>query len=289
MLDYIEERLHQPITLQGLARVGRYSPYHAARMFKELTGKSPFEYIRLRRLTAAAQALHAGAVRVVDVAFDFVFDSHEGFTRAFARQFGMTPSRFRADRPAVPLFLPVRMDGRCRNHQPGEDSMTQESRTDVVFAQILERPERKLILRRGRHASHYFEYCDEVGCDVWAELAAIEDALHEPMGLWLPDALRPTGTSSYVQGVEVDVAYAGAVPQGFDVITLPPCRMMVFQGPRFEDDDFERAIASVRAAIDSYQPERVGYAWADEDGPRFQLQPEGYRGYIEGRPVRPVN
>jgi hypothetical protein len=29
--------------------------------------------------------------------------------------------------------------------------------------------------------------------------------------------------------------------------------------------------------------------WADEDGPRFQLEPQGYRGYIEARPVRPVS
>ena len=36
----------------------------------------------------------------------------------------------------------------------------------------------------------------------------------------------------------------------------------------------------------SYQPEVYGFTWADDDGPRFQLKPAGYRGYIEGRPVR---
>jgi len=36
----------------------------------------------------------------------------------------------------------------------------------------------------------------------------------------------------------------------------------------------------------SYKPETYGFAWADDDGPRFQLKPDGYRGYIEGRPVR---
>ena len=38
----------------------------------------------------------------------------------------------------------------------------------------------------------------------------------------------------------------------------------------------------------TYRPETYGFAWADEDGPRFQLRPEGYRGYIEGRLVRAV-
>ena len=39
----------------------------------------------------------------------------------------------------------------------------------------------------------------------------------------------------------------------------------------------------------NYQPELYGFRWADEDGPRFQLEPQGYRGYIEGRPVRPLH
>jgi AraC family transcriptional regulator len=39
----------------------------------------------------------------------------------------------------------------------------------------------------------------------------------------------------------------------------------------------------------TYNPELYGFKWADEDGPRFQLEPLGYRGYIEGRPVRQLN
>jgi AraC family transcriptional regulator len=39
----------------------------------------------------------------------------------------------------------------------------------------------------------------------------------------------------------------------------------------------------------NYNPEIYGFCWADEDGPRFQLEPQGYRGYIEGRPVRAIN
>jgi hypothetical protein len=69
---------------------------------------------------------------------------------------------------------------------------------------------------------------------------------------------------------------------------LPACKMMVFQGPPFQDKDFERAISSLWEVMESYKPETYGFQWADEDGPRFQLRPEGYRGYIEGRPVRKV-
>ncbi len=291
MQDHIEARLNQPITLQGLARSARYSPYYAARIFKEFTGKTPFEYIRQRRLTAAAQVLQQGQVKIIDVAFDFVFDSHEGFTRAFSRQFGMTPSTFRKTKPSVSYFMPVAMRDFYSKLQRGDADMSKVEKNEnkeVVFVQVLDRPQRKLILKRGKQADHYFEYCDEVGCDVWEELVSIKDALHEPMGLWLPDNLRPDGTSAYVQGVEVDVEYGGDVPAGFDVMDLPPCKMMVFQGQPFDDSDFEHAITSLWEVINSYKPETIGFSWAEDDGPRFQLEPVGYRGYIEGRPVRPV-
>ncbi len=125
-----------------------------------------------------------------------------------------------------------------------------------------------------------------MGCEVFEILSAIDGALHEPMGLWLPDGLRPEGTSTYVQGVEVPLDYDQPPPDGFEVAELPPCKLLVFQGPPFEDADFEQAITSLWDVIKHYDPKNIGHAWADDDGPRFQLEPHGYRGYIEGRPVR---
>jgi hypothetical protein len=65
--------------------------------------------------------------------------------------------------------------------------------------------------------------------------------------------------------------------------------MMIYQGQPFDDKDFEQAIGSLWETIKKYKPEIYGFKWADEDGPRFQLEPQGYRGYIEGRPVRPLS
>lgn len=288
MQEYIEANLGDPITMAALARAARYSQWHAARVFKEVTGKSPFEYIRLRRLSVAAQELRKTSRKVVDVAFDFVFDSHEGFTRAFARQFGMPPAHFRRTESPVQLFMPPQLREWYTRRQRGEHSMTEKKELNTVFVQVLDRPTRKAIVKRGTKATHYFEYCDEVGGDIWDRLATIPDALQEPIGMWLPPGLRAPGTSEYVQGVEVATDYDGEVPAGFDVMDLPACKMMVFQGPPFEDKDFEQAISSLWDVMKSYTPETYGFTWADDDGPRFQLCPEGYRGYIEGRPVRAV-
>ncbi len=288
MQDHIETHLDQKITMAALARAAHYSQWHAARLFKEVTGKAPFEYIRLRRLSAAAERLRGTDRRVVDVAFDFVFDSHEGFTRAFARHFGLSPHHFRKTGSSVELFMPPQLRDWYHRRQRGEQVMCGNEKLETVFVQVLDRPARKMIVKRGRQATHYFEYCEEVGCDVWDELAKIDDALQEPLGLWLPESFRSPGTSEYVQGVEVPADHDRPVPDGFEVIELPACKMMVFQGPPFENKDFERAITSLWDVMKSYKPETYGFEWADEDGPRFQLRPEGYRGYIEGRPVRKV-
>jgi len=288
MQDYIEEHINENITLKMLAQVSSYSPWYSSRIFKELLGKTPFEYIRLRRLSKAAEKLRDENTKVIDVAFDFVFDSHEDFTRAFSKQFGISPYRYKKIVLPVKLFMPERIRDYYLKKQKGEDRMSKDSNAKTVFVQVVDRPARKLILKRGIKATHYFEYCEEVGCDVWDILSGIKEALYEPIGMWLPENLIKPGTSVYAQGVEVPADYAGPVPEGFDVIELKPCKMMVFQSQPFDDDKFEDAIDEIWEVMKSYDPKLYGFEWADEDGPRFQLEPQGYRGYIEARPVRQI-
>ena len=83
--------------------------------------------------------------------------------------------------------------------------------------------------------------------------------------------------------------FAGEIPEGFELIDLPPCKMMVFQGKPFDEDKLEDSIEELWEVMKTYNPEIYGIKWADEDGPRFQLMPMGYRGYIEARPVRQLN
>ena len=289
MQDFIEQHIAEPITLYMLAQAARYSPWHSARIFKELTNKTPFEYIRALRLSRAAVKLRDEDTKVVDVALDFVFDSHEGFTRAFSRQFGMSPRYYSKNTPPVKLFMPTRIRDYYLMLQKGEENMSEKPTVNTVFIQVVDRPARKLILKRGIKATGYWEYCEEVGCDWWGILTSIKDALYEPIGMWLPENLRKPGTSVYAQGVEMSADYTGEVPEGFELINLRPCKMMVFQGPPFDDENFREAIGELWEVMKTYNPELYGFAWADEDGPRFQLAPEGYRGYIEARPVREIN
>ena len=97
------------------------------------------------------------------------FDSHEGFTRAFSKEFGIPPKRYTKSTPPIPLFIPEKVFDSYRAIQKGGMKVNQEKRTNktkAVFVQIMERPSRKALIKRGVRASEYFQYCEEVGCDV---------------------------------------------------------------------------------------------------------------------------
>jgi AraC-like DNA-binding protein len=289
MQQYIAEHIKEPITQHQLAQAAGYSQYHAARMFKELTGKTPFEYIRRLRLSQSALVLRDEKVRVLDVALDYVFDSNEGFTRAFFKEFGITPKEYSQKPKPVRLFMPDNVRDFYLLINSGKDDKSMKETPNTIFVQAMDCQARKVILKRGKTAKEYFEYCEEVGCDIWGILCSIKEALYEPIGMWMPDNLRPEGTSVYTQGVEVPLNYAGEIPEGFEIIELPPCKMLIFQGQPYEDEKFMDAISEFWEQTKNYNPQIYGYEWADMDAPKFQLAPMGYRGYIEGRPVREAN
>lgn len=163
-----------------------------------------------------------------------------------------------------------------------------ETKAIPIFSQVIERPERRLILKRGEKATHYFAYCEEVGCDIWGILTSIKEALYEPVGLWLPDKLK-AGKSTYVQGVEVPLTYDKPVPEGFEIITLEPQLYMVFQGPKYDDSLFMEAIDDFNKALSTFDPMLYGYVFDHEQAPAFQLEPQGERGYIEAKPVKKLD
>lgn len=288
---YISEHLNEPVTLNDIAKAVGYSKFHTSRIFKEETGLSLFEYIRRERLTASAFALRDGSEKVLDIALDFMFDSHEGFTRAFANGFGITPKKFAAYPAPDGWMIPYYYLNRQKTKT---EELNMEQKTAVIFTQIMERPARKLILFRSKNASDYFEYCEEVGCGTsekpapWDILCGIKDALNEPMGVWLPKSMCPEGTGIYAHAVEVSADYSGEIPTGFDVIDLPPCKYLVFQGEPYDDDKYDEAIGKLWERTADFNPKVYGYEWDDEIAPKFQLAPMGWRGYIEGRAVKAI-
>ena len=278
MQDYIEEHLESEITMAQLARQAMFSPWHAYRLFREYVGLTPAEYIRRLRLSRSALWLRDGKCRVTDAAFDLGFGSVDGYTRAFFREFGCNPGVYAKEPVPITLFIPYGVKFRELRKDNADMKEVQN-----VFIQVVQKPERSCIIKRGIRAEDYFPYCEEVGCDVWGLLTSMSTS--EPVCLWLPEAYKKPGTSTYVQGVEVPADYNGPVPEGFDVIRLPAAEYLMFQGEPFREEDYCEAIMAGQHAADKYDPTVIGYQW-DAEHPRIQLEPRGERGYIELRAVK---
>ena len=217
-------------------------------------------------------------VSVLKVAMDWGFGSVDGYQRAFRKEFGCNPKEYSASPIPVWLFTPYLI---LDNERKASDM----SEIRNVFIQVIEKPARKAIIKRGIKATEYFSYCEEVGCDVWGLLTSIKSISGEPVCLWLPKHLRKPASNEYVQGVEVEADYNGVVPEGFEVIDLPAAKYLLFRGEPFAQEDYAAAINEIWDAEKKYNPEFIGYEW-DDKNPRIQLEPRGERGYIELVPVR---
>lgn len=74
-----------------LAKKAKYSPYHFSRIFTETIGISVMSYVTWRKLQYALYDLSQGK-KVIDVAMEYGFETHSGFTKAFIHCFGFPPS-----------------------------------------------------------------------------------------------------------------------------------------------------------------------------------------------------
>ena len=282
MQDYIEEHSNENISLADLAEAVYFSPWYCARIFKELTGFSPADYIRRLKLSKSALKLRDENVKVIDAAFDAGFSSVDGYQRAFRREFGYNPKEYAKNPVPIPLFTAYGV--KFKSHWKEVKNM---AGIQNVFIQVIEKPAHKVVIKRGIKAEEYWAYCKEVGCDVWGILTSMKSLCGEPVCLWLPEKYRKSGSSKYVQGVEVSSDFHGELPDGFNIIDFPQQKYLMFQGEPFKEEDYCDAITAVEQAMDRYDPSVIGYAW-DDDNPRIQLEPIGKRGYIEMRAVKAV-
>lgn len=279
MQAYIAEHIEDDISWQDLARISAYSPWHAHRLFTQWTAITPGDYIRRLRLSKSAIELRDHHVSIIEVALRYGFTTPEGYQRAFAKEFGLNPQDYQANPIPLSLFIPYPIIA-----QEGEENMSQHEKTTPIFVTIVQRPARKVIVKRGIKADNYWDYSNEVGCDVWGILTSIKSLVREPVGMWLPPSLIPTHTSSYIQGVEVGLTEVVQLPPGFEQIILPEATYLMFQSAPFEDENYESVIGAVWDAMSVYNPSALGYQW-DDRHPRIQLEPRGERGYIELRAI----
>ncbi|WP_164821453.1 helix-turn-helix domain-containing protein [Paenibacillus koleovorans] len=95
-MDYIEEHLNEKLTLQKVAELVSYSPFHFHRLFKAVTGENLNDYVKRTRLERSLTKiiLHHGQ-SLSEIAVDCGFSSIGDFSRSFKSYFGRNASEFR--------------------------------------------------------------------------------------------------------------------------------------------------------------------------------------------------
>lgn len=94
-LNYIEAHIGEEIQIEELADLAALSLFYYQRLFARLVKKPVREYIKLRRLARACDMLRDKENRIIDVALEYGFGSHETFTRSFKNTYGITPAQYR--------------------------------------------------------------------------------------------------------------------------------------------------------------------------------------------------
>ncbi len=96
VFDYLNDQLHESPSLEELADIAGYSPFHFARLFKSTVGVSPHQYLTKQRIQRAQFLLARSDLSITTVATDLGFDSSSHFAAAFRQAVGVTPSAFRS-------------------------------------------------------------------------------------------------------------------------------------------------------------------------------------------------
>ena len=290
MQDYIKEHLgEEELNISGIAAALGYSERHCKRIFVRMTGKPITEYIRLLRLTDAADKLRTSSENVLDIALSHQFQSHEGFTRAFRSAFGVAPYRYRTQKPPVPLFIAYPADHQYLIRNEEFMMADKEQNVPVCTATIVSRDERTLVFLPSKSAEDYMSFCEEMGCEWEGLLNSFEGKLDTAAIVTLPKSLVPKGYGSTAAAIELPAAYKGEIPQCYYTAALPAGNLLYFQSEPYEnEEDFCTAIERAFSAFESYDPKRFGYIYDFENAPSFNFGAQMETGARLAFPVRKI-
>ena len=150
-INYMEDHLLDGTNYEQVANHLYMSNYHFHRLFSMIVGMSPSEYMRSRRLSLAGEEVILGNRKVVDIAFDYGYNTPESFSKAFTRFHGISPIIARRAGGELNLFNPLqikltleggkKMDYRIEKREPfkliatirqfDQEITDQEGNTDI--------------------------------------------------------------------------------------------------------------------------------------------------------------
>jgi AraC family transcriptional regulator len=267
MLRYIDANIKEKLNVEKLAARAGFSPYHFCRVFQWGIGYSIMEYVRNRRLFYAASELASGR-RIVDIAFDYGFETHSGFSKAFRRYFGCSPEQYREyasfDVPKLPVLE------RTKHYVSG--GIVMEARMLKKEAVALAGFALTTRTKDGENKREIPKFWQAYMTEGRMEKLHGESFVksHSEYGACFFENPE-NGEFVYVIGVEVKEGHD--IPEGYYICTVPEALYAVFTTPPADESNFSSAIQGSWDYIYSEWFPNSGYEF-DRNGVDFELYDE---------------
>jgi len=195
-IEFIEKHLSENLTLERIASAIGYSPFHFSRIFYGSYQLTIMEYVRRRRLELAVHHLAKG-LKIIDVAIMFGFSTASGFSKAFRRTYGMTPTEYLATTLQEQQIILDQAEGISKEILDKQVRFESKDTFKIIgFAT-------QLVSLNGSSTSEYSAAWSEVEHDepeayLYQQLNPIT---HGEVGIFIPDRV---GEGRYVLGLPVD-------------------------------------------------------------------------------------
>ena len=210
----IRRRDDEALTLHALAQKLGYSDFHMTKKFREITWLSLRAYLRARRLAFALMAVRDTDRRLLDIALDYGFSSHEAFTRAFRAEYGVTPAAYRKRPVAVKLRTRINTFDRYAFGMEEIGMISSDGKINIYFTTI---PAHKFLYIRNNVSNGYWDFWQH------HEHVPGQDC-HTVCGLLdsIPRKLDDMGSGDFSSGSGQIMAYEAAEDGGkFDCYPVP--------------------------------------------------------------------
>jgi AraC family transcriptional regulator len=142
IVDYIKDHLAEPLSVEQLARLAHFSPFHFHRIFRSLVGEPLHAHIRRLRLEKAVfQMLHGPRKSLTKIAIECGFASSADFSRAFKQVHGFSPREFSRER--LLENSKIRQD-LLPNAEYGFGKLPDGGNPDRFRVRLVDRPEQRI-------------------------------------------------------------------------------------------------------------------------------------------------
>lgn len=94
-VEFIEKNLMEKLTIEKISEKAYFSKYHFIRIFAAMTGETVGSYLRRRRISKSSKQLINTNRSILDIAFDYQFESQEAYSRSFKKIYYTSPGKYR--------------------------------------------------------------------------------------------------------------------------------------------------------------------------------------------------